>query len=51
MDPNSRAAEFGRPVNVKDALAYLDDVKIQFIDQPDVYNRFLDIMKEFKTQR
>ena len=47
-----RAAEAGyRPLNVKDALSYLDQVKIQFYDQPDVYNRFLDIMKDFKSQR
>ena len=25
-------------------------LKIQFSDQPDVYNRFLDVMKEFKSQ-
>ncbi|KAG4302336.1 hypothetical protein PCK1_001608 [Pneumocystis canis] len=39
-----------RPLNVKDALSYLDQVKIQFSEQPDVYNRFLDIMKDFKSQ-
>ena len=39
-----------RPLNVTDALSYLDAVKIQFHDQPDVYNRFLDIMKEFKNE-
>ncbi|KAJ3415607.1 Transcriptional regulatory protein sin3 [Chytridiales sp. JEL 0842] len=39
-----------RPLNVKDALSYLDQVKLQFQDQPDVYNRFLDIMKDFKSQ-
>lgn len=39
-----------RPLNVKDALSYLDQVKIQFQTQPDVYNHFLDIMKDFKAQ-
>ncbi|WWC87985.1 uncharacterized protein L201_002887 [Kwoniella dendrophila CBS 6074] len=39
-----------RPLNVRDALSYLDQVKIQFNNQPDVYNRFLDVMKEFKGQ-
>jgi paired amphipathic helix protein Sin3a len=39
-----------RPLNVTDALSYLDDVKAQFQDQPDVYNHFLDIMKDFKSQ-
>ncbi|KIK97291.1 hypothetical protein PAXRUDRAFT_825100 [Paxillus rubicundulus Ve08.2h10] len=39
-----------RPLNVADALGYLDAVKVQFQDQPDVYNHFLDIMKDFKSQ-
>ncbi|KAJ8489435.1 hypothetical protein ONZ45_g13590 [Pleurotus djamor] len=39
-----------RPLNVSDALSYLDDVKVQFTDKPNVYNKFLDIMKEFKGQ-
>jgi paired amphipathic helix protein Sin3a len=25
-------------------------LQIQFADQPEVYNRFLDVMKEFKGQ-
>lgn len=39
-----------RQLNVTDALSYLDAVKVQFQDQPDVYNHFLDIMKDFKSQ-
>ncbi|QPG75377.1 hypothetical protein FOA43_002730 [Brettanomyces nanus] len=39
-----------RPLNVKDALSYLDEVKIQFRNQNEVYNNFLDIMKDFKSQ-
>ena len=39
-----------RPLNVTDALSYLDAVKVQFYDKPDVYNHFLDIMKDFKSQ-
>ena len=39
-----------RPLNVSDALGYLDAVKMQFQDKPDVYNHFLDIMKDFKSQ-
>lgn len=39
-----------RPLNVKDALSYLDQVKVQFQSRPDVYNLFLDIMKDFKSQ-
>ena len=38
-------------VQVEDALSYLDQVKLQFGNQPQVYNDFLDIMKEFKSQR
>ena len=34
----------------QDALSYLDQVKVRFSDQPEVYNRFLDIMKDFKSQ-
>ncbi|KAG8706173.1 Transcriptional regulatory protein sin3 [Ceratobasidium sp. 395] len=39
-----------RPLHVKDALSYLDMVKVKFQDKPDVYNHFLDIMKDFKCQ-
>lgn len=39
-----------RPLNVTDALTYLDLVKNRFRDRPEVYNQFLDIMKEFKGQ-
>lgn len=38
-------------LKVEDALSYLDQVKLQFGSQPQVYNDFLDIMKEFKSQR
>ena len=38
-------------LNVKDALSYLDQVKVQFSEQPDVYNRFLDIMKDVSTAK
>ncbi|KAI9806968.1 MAG: Transcriptional regulatory protein sin3 [Piccolia ochrophora] len=40
----------GQQPILNDALSYLDQVKVQFVDQPDVYNRFLDIMKDFKSQ-
>ena len=39
-----------RQLKVEDALAYLEQVKQQFTSHPDVYNQFLDIMKEFKAQ-
>jgi paired amphipathic helix protein Sin3a len=35
---------------VKDALGYLEKVKKKFFDRPNVYNQFLEIMKEFKAQ-
>lgn len=37
-------------LKVEDALSYLDQVKFKFSNQPQVYNDFLDIMKEFKSQ-
>ncbi|KAI5291432.1 Transcriptional regulatory protein sin3 [Ascosphaera acerosa] len=40
----------GQQPILNDALTYLDQVKYRFNDQPDVYNRFLDIMKDFKSQ-
>ncbi|EOO00743.1 putative histone deacetylase complex protein [Phaeoacremonium minimum UCRPA7] len=40
----------GQQPILNDALSYLDQVKVQFSEQPDVYNRFLDIMKDFKSQ-
>ncbi|KAI8337219.1 hypothetical protein BC941DRAFT_352947 [Chlamydoabsidia padenii] len=48
---NNNGAQNGyRPLNVKDALSYLDQVKVQFSEHPEVYNKFLDIMKDFKSQ-
>ena len=38
-----------KPLNVMDAVKYLDAVEHKFKDQRDVYYRFLDIMKEFKN--
>ncbi|KAK6620163.1 hypothetical protein RUM44_006564 [Polyplax serrata] len=37
-------------LKVEDALSYLDQVKLKFGSEPQVYNDFLDIMKEFKSQ-
>ncbi len=34
---------------LNDALAYLDRVRAEFHDQPDVYNKFLQIMRDFKV--
>lgn len=38
-----------RTLDVKDALSYLEMVKVKFSNQPDVYNQFLDILKDFKS--
>ncbi|PFH48372.1 hypothetical protein AMATHDRAFT_150049 [Amanita thiersii Skay4041] len=37
-----------RPIKVDDAMNYLDAVKYQFIEKPEVYNCFLNVMKDFK---
>lgn len=47
--PMPGQAQFQR-LKVEDALSYLDKVKYRFEKQPQVYNDFLDIMKEFKSQ-
>lgn len=52
---DARAAQHGLTSNhprlkVEDALGYLDQVKVIFAHKPKVYNDFLDIMKEFKSQ-
>lgn len=39
-----------RLLKVEDALAYLEKVKAQFSNEVSVYNKFLDIMKDFKAQ-
>jgi hypothetical protein len=44
-------SDANRPLNVSDALGYLDAVKNKFQNNPDVYNNFLEIMKDFKSQR
>ena len=36
-------------LKVEDALNYLDSVKARFAEFPNTYNKFLDIMKEFKS--
>ncbi|KAF8899119.1 paired amphipathic helix [Infundibulicybe gibba] len=40
----------GSPLKIGDALAFLDLVKEKFKDKPEVYSRFLSIMREFKDQ-
>ncbi|RPD56441.1 hypothetical protein L227DRAFT_258989 [Lentinus tigrinus ALCF2SS1-6] len=40
-----------RAINFSNALNYLDSVKAQFSQQPEVYNKFLDIMKDANNSR
>lgn len=47
--PGAMGMGQGQQPILNDALSYLDQVKVQFADHPDVYNRFLDIMKDFKS--
>jgi len=49
MQSQAQLAHGQQPI-LNDALSYLDQVKVRFSDQPDVYNKFLDIMKDFKSQ-
>ncbi|KAK9865821.1 hypothetical protein WJX84_003538 [Apatococcus fuscideae] len=38
-------------LTTSDALSYLRNVKVKFQDRKDIYDTFLEIMKEFKAQR
>lgn len=40
-----------RKLKVEDALSYMDQVKYEFSDRPEVYSDFLELLKEFKTKR
>jgi histone deacetylase complex regulatory component SIN3 len=39
-----------QPEKFERALDFLEQVKLQFQNQPHVYNQFLEIMKDFKTK-
>ncbi|KAK0204137.1 hypothetical protein DFS33DRAFT_1488325 [Desarmillaria ectypa] len=43
-------SEAERPLHATDVLSYLDTLKVHFKGKPEVYNAFLDIMKDFKNQ-
>ena len=47
---NSGFISMPKQLGVEDALAYLDKVKRQFSDRLEIYNQFLEIMKNFKSQ-
>lgn len=45
------AAVSTQKLTTNDALSYLKQVKDMFQDQREKYDRFLDVMKDFKAQR
>ena len=49
--PPPGGAQQQQRLTTNDALTYLRDVKNKFADRKDVYDTFLEIMKEFKAQR
>lgn len=46
----SSPSEGYRRLSVEDGWSYLEMVKIEFQERPDVYYQFLDVMKDFKSQ-
>lgn len=44
-------ASAANKLTTNDALSYLREVKTRFADNKEVYDTFLEIMKEFKAQR
>ena len=50
IQPIIGEATLQRHLNIMDALNFIDVVKAQFPHRPDVYNSFLDIMKDFQYQ-
>lgn len=50
LSPSQRSVPRTQTYLLQDALSYLDQVKVQFAGEPNVYNQFLDIMKDFKSQ-
>lgn len=50
QQPQATGAQEYRQVKFENALDFLDQVKLQFATQPNVYNQFLAIMKDFKAQ-
>ncbi|KAL1556710.1 paired amphipathic helix protein Sin3-like 3 isoform X1 [Salvia divinorum] len=54
-EPSGKAqvstARSAQKLQTTDALSYLKVVKEKFQDKGDLYNEFLDVMKEFKAQR
>ena len=49
MNTSNQDMSTDQRLRVEDALTYLDKVKLSFQEDQDVYNDFLDIMKDFKS--
>ena len=49
MNSSNQDMSTDQRLRVEDALTYLDKVKLSFQEDQDVYNDFLDIMKDFKS--
>lgn len=49
-NPGTPSSSQNQQPILNDALSYLDLVKVRFQEYPDIYNKFLDIMKDFKSQ-
>lgn len=43
------SATAAQSMQLNDAFAYLDRVRAEFSDQPEIYNKFLQVMREFKS--
>ncbi len=51
MGAGSMASQQAHRLTTNDALTYLREVKMRFQNDKQVYDTFLEIMKEFKAQR
>jgi hypothetical protein len=51
MQSVSAAATSYRPPDAKDPITFLNQVRVQFQERPDDYDKFLDILKDYKNQR
>ncbi|GAB2299874.1 hypothetical protein Dimus_033925 [Dionaea muscipula] len=51
VESNGTGGGAGQKLTTDDALQYLKEVKDMFQDQREKYDRFLEVMKDFKAQR
>ncbi|KAJ6520408.1 hypothetical protein C8R45DRAFT_1086273 [Mycena sanguinolenta] len=48
--PFRLVSNFTRTERLTDALRYLDTIKAQYQSRPEVYDQFMNILKDFKSQ-